>query len=69
MVAGLKLIVTPVGCPEAVKATAPLKPPETELVIVLVPEAPGAADTEPGAVEIVKAGTATEVTVSVTFAV
>ena len=38
--AGLKLTVTPVGAPEAVKATAPLNPPETVLVIVLVPEAP-----------------------------
>jgi hypothetical protein len=37
MEVGLKLAVTPVGWPEADKAMAESKPPETEVVMVDVP--------------------------------
>ena len=36
----LNAAVTPVGRPDAVSATAELKPPETAVVMVLVPVAP-----------------------------
>ena len=54
--AGLKLTVTPVGWPLAVNATAELKPPETELVIVDVPLPPWTTETEAGEAEMVKLG-------------
>src|SRR5215831_10759955 len=38
--AGLKLAVTPLGNPLALKATLPVKPPVRVIVIVLVPLAP-----------------------------
>lgn len=38
--AGLKLAVTPVGKPEAERATAELKPPLTVVEIVVLPELP-----------------------------
>src|SRR5580658_672032 len=53
---GLKLTVTPVGWPLAVKATAELKPPETELVIVDDPLPPCTTETEAGEDERVKLG-------------
>jgi hypothetical protein len=51
---GLKLTVTPVGWPLAVKAMAASKPPVTELVMVLVPELPCATETETGEAERMK---------------
>lgn len=42
MVAGLKLITTPVGTPEAVRAIVPVKPPEGVAVIFALPCEPGA---------------------------
>jgi len=53
---GLKLTVTPVGWPEAVKAIAESNPPNTLVVIVDEPLLPCATDTEPGEAEIVKLG-------------
>lgn len=63
---GLKLTVTPVGWPDADKAIAELKPPETAVVIVDVPLLPSTTETEVGEAEMVKAGTGAEVTVSET---
>ena len=54
------------GSPEALNAMAELKPPETAVVMVLVPLAPRATVTDAGEAEIVNAGA---VTVSVTAAV
>ena len=42
VLAGLNEAVTPVGRPLAVRATEPVKPPESVTVIVLVPLAPAA---------------------------
>jgi len=53
---GLKLTVTPVGWPLAVKAIAELKPPETAVVIVEVPLLPCTTETEVGEAEMVKVG-------------
>ena len=53
---GLKLTVTPVGWPLAVKAMAASKPPVTELVMVLVPELPCATETDVGEAERLKPG-------------
>ena len=66
---GLKLTVTPVGSPAAVKAMAESKPPETAVVMVDLPELPCATETAVGEAERVKAGVAAEVTVSETVAV
>src|SRR4051794_12898787 len=52
--AGLKEAVTPEGRPEAESAMAELKPPETAVVIVALPEDPCAMDVELGEAEIVK---------------
>src|SRR5208282_3584013 len=52
----LKLTVTPVGWPLAVKAIAESKPPETVVVIVEVPLLPCTTETEPGEAKIAKAG-------------
>lgn len=66
---GLKLTVTLVGWPLAVKAIAELKPPETAVVIVDVPLLPCTTETEVGEAEMVNAGLAGAVTVSETVAV
>ena len=46
--AGLKLAVTPLGNPLAVKATAPVKPPERVMAIDTVPLEPRATANVPG---------------------
>ena len=53
---GLKLTVTPVGIPDAVRATAELNPPDTAVVMVELPLLPCATETAAGEAEIVKAG-------------
>jgi hypothetical protein len=53
---GLKPTVTPLGAPEALKATAELNPPDTAVVIVEPPLLPAATDTAVGEAEIVNAG-------------
>jgi hypothetical protein len=53
---GLKLTVTPVGWPLAVKATAESKPPETVVVIVEAPLLPCTTLTEAGEAAMVNAG-------------
>ena len=63
---GLNAAVAPVGSPDALSAIAELKPPETVVVMVLVPWAPCATDTDAGEAEMVNAGA---VTVSDTVAV
>ena len=67
--AGVKLTVTPVGCPVADKATAELNPPEIAIVMVDEPLLPCTTDTEAGAAETMKLGVPARVTVSVTVAV
>ena len=52
--AGLSPAVTPVGSPEALRAIAELKPPETAAVIVDAPCEPCATGTEVGEAEKVK---------------
>ncbi len=69
MEAGLRLAVTPVGAPEADKAMAEVKPPETAVVMVDLPLLPCATETDVGEAEMVKAGVVDEVTVSETVAV
>jgi hypothetical protein len=61
---GLKLAVTPVGAPDADRAIAELKPPETAVVMVEAPLLPCTTETEVGEAVSVKAGLATAVTVS-----
>jgi hypothetical protein len=61
---GLKLAVTPVGAPDAVRAIAELKPPDTAVVMVETPLLPCATETEVGEAVSVKAGLAAAVTVS-----
>ena len=51
-----KLTVTPDGWPLADRVTAPLKPPVTVLVIVVLPELPCATETEAGEAERLKPG-------------
>jgi hypothetical protein len=65
MDAGLNAAVAPAGSPDALREMAESKPPETAVVIVLVPLAPRATETEPGKAEIVKAGGAVTVRVTV----
>jgi len=60
---GLKDAVTPVGWPEAASVIAASNPFEPLVVIVVVPLAPWATETEPGD-EMVKVGP--EVTVKLT---
>lgn len=60
---GLRVAVTPVGWPVAVRATAESKPPETAVVIVELPLPPCATETEVGEAATVKAATGAEVTV------
>ena len=61
---GMKLTVTPVGCPVADKATAELNPPEIATVMVDEPLLPCTTDAEAGDAEMVKSGDA-EPTVNV----
>ena len=63
---GLNAAVVPVGSPDALRPIAELKPPETVVVIVLVPLAPW-TETEVGEAAMVNAGTV--VTVRETVAV
>ena len=66
---GLNAAVTPVGRPDAVRATAELKPPDTVVVRVDLPVLPCATETDVGEAASVKAGTGAEETVSETVAV
>lgn len=66
MEVGLKLTVTPLGWPLALKATAESNPPDTAVVIVDVPLLPCNTETDVGEAEIVKLGVAVAVTVSET---
>lgn len=51
---GLKATVTPVGCPEADRATALSKVPTAVVVIVEVPLLPAATDMDEGEAAMVK---------------
>ena len=53
---GLKLTVTPEGCPDALSTTGVLNPPVTALVIVEPPEPPCAIDTDDGEADRLKPG-------------
>jgi len=64
MEVGLKLAVTPVGAPDAVRAIAELKPPETAVVMVDTLLLPCDTETEVGEAVSVKAGLAAAVTIS-----
>jgi len=66
---GLKVTVTPEGWPDADKATAELKPPVTDDVIVAAPELPWETLTDAGDAESVKLGGVVDVTVSDTVVV
>jgi hypothetical protein len=61
---GLKLAVTPEGKAEVESEIAELKPPLTEVEIVLLPELPCVTDTLVGEALTVKSGVAVAVTVS-----
>lgn len=63
---GLKLAVTPAGTPFALSEIAELNPPETVVVTTAYPLCPWSRDPEVGETEMVKAGDAGGVTVSVT---
>ena len=56
MEVGLKATVTPVGMPEAERATAELNPPETAVVMVELPLLPWRTESEVGEAEMAKAG-------------
>ena len=56
---GLNAAEVPAGRPDALKATAELNPPETAVVMVLVPLPPGTTDTDWGEAAMVNAGAAT----------
>jgi hypothetical protein len=58
MEAGLKPTVTPLGWPEALRATALLKPPETAVVTVELPELPSATEIAVGEAESENVGVA-----------
>ena len=66
--AGLKVAVTPLGRPDADKATAELKPPETDVLMEEVPLLPCTTETDVGEAASVKAGAPAAVTVSETVA-
>jgi hypothetical protein len=68
MDAGVKLTVTPVGCPVADNVTAELNPPETAVVMVDRPVSPRTVS-EFGEAEMVKSGVPGAVTVNVTVVV
>ena len=55
--------------PDAVSEIAELKPPETAVVMVLVPFAPWTTETDVGEAAMLNAGVAPEVTVRETVAV
>jgi len=57
--AGLKVAVTPLGNPLALKSTLPVKPPVRVIVIVLVPPAPRLIARLPGLAESVNPGCGT----------
>lgn len=63
---GLNVAVAPVGTPDALRAMAELKPPETVVVMVLVPLDPCTTDSDDGEAAMVNAGA---VTVRATVAV
>ena len=65
---GLKLTVTPVGCPEADRAMVPLNPPVTALVMVEAPALPCATDTELGEADKLNPGAAVTVRLTVVLA-
>jgi hypothetical protein len=67
--AGLKVAVAPLGSPEADSVIAALNPPETVVVMVLVPEPPWTTLTGPCDAEIVKSVAGAAVTVKVTAVV
>ena len=69
MDAGLNAAVTPVGRPDAVRAIAELKPPETPVVMVDEPVLPATTESDVGEAASVNAGTGAEVTVSEMVAV
>ena len=69
MEVGLKVTVSPLPCPDADKAIAELKPPETAVVIVECPEPPRLTVKEVGEAETVKLAAAGAVTVSETVVV
>jgi len=56
MDAGLNADVTPAGRPDTLRAIAELNPPETAVVMVLVPLAPWRTDTDAGDAAKVNAG-------------
>jgi len=58
---GLKLTVAPLPCPDADKAIAELKPPETVVIIVELPELPRDTVSEVGDAETAKFGGAATV--------
>jgi len=66
---GLKLAVTPVGSPEAVSDIAELKPPLTDVEMVVLPELPCVTDRLVGEAVTVKLGAAEGLMVSATVVV
>jgi hypothetical protein len=66
MDAGLKLAVTPVGSPDAERDTAELKPPETAVEMVVLPELPCITERLAGDALSVKLGAAEALTVRAT---
>lgn len=66
---GLKVTVCPLPCPEADKVIAELKPPETIVVIVAVPDEFLSTEIELGDAEMVKPADTPDVTVRETVAV
>ena len=66
---GLKATFTPVGCPDAVRAIVPVKPPEGVAVILTLPCPPGATLPFLGVAARVKLPPPELVTVSVTVVV
>ena len=69
MDAGLKLAVTPVGSPDAERDTAELKPPETAVEMVVLPELPWMTERLAGDALSVKFGEAAGLIVSATVLV
>ena len=66
---GLKVMVSPLPWPEAVKLMAELKVPDAVVVMVELPELPRVMESEVGEAESVNAAGDDEVTVSVIVAV
>jgi len=64
----LNVAVTPLGTPEADRATLPVKPPDGATVIVLVPLAPCVTVRLLGIAESLKSGTDAAVTVRLSVA-